>query len=126
MAHLKIGQVAREAAVSVDTVRFYERRGILPAPARLASGYRVYNEEAIKTIRKAKVLQALGMTLDEIVDALASVSGESSCASQSWRLELVLKRLDEQLRILQGIRDEAASARDACVARQCDLFAGCG
>ena len=67
---MKIGQLARAAGVTVDTVRFYERRGVLPQAARLPSGYRVYTAATVERIRLARTLQALGFTLDEVVDAL--------------------------------------------------------
>ena len=67
---MKIGRVADAAEVSVDTVRFYERRGILPRPERTSAGYRTYTAATIERIRFAKQLQTLGFTLDEVVDAL--------------------------------------------------------
>lgn len=67
---MKIGQVAHDAGVSVDTVRFYERRGVLPAPQRSASGRRVYTTATVRRIRLAKTLQHLGFTLAEVIDAL--------------------------------------------------------
>jgi DNA-binding transcriptional MerR regulator len=67
---MKIGQVADAAGVSVDTVRFYERRGVLPAPERLPSGYRTYGSATVERIRLARRFQALGLTLDEVIDAL--------------------------------------------------------
>src|SRR2546423_14774756 len=70
---MKIGQVARDAGVTVDTVRFYERRGVLPVPEREISGYRRYAEDAADRIRLAKSLQALGFTLSEVVDSLAGL-----------------------------------------------------
>ena len=74
---MKIGQVADAAGVSVDTVRFYERRGVLPAPERLPSGYRTYGSATVERIRLARRLQALGLTLDEVIDALhATDTGE--------------------------------------------------
>ena len=67
---MKIGQVAADADVTVDTVRFYERRGVLPPPERRPSGYREYTPAAVERIRMARDLQQLGLTLDEIIDAL--------------------------------------------------------
>src|ERR1700680_2418885 len=67
---MKIGQLARDAAVSIDTVRFYERRGVLPRPQRQPSGYRTYSDATVGRIKLARALQALGLTLDEVIDAL--------------------------------------------------------
>jgi DNA-binding transcriptional MerR regulator len=67
---MKIGEMARRAGVTIDTVRFYERRGVLPPPDRLPSGYRVYETAAVERVRFARELKGLGFTLDEVVDAL--------------------------------------------------------
>ncbi len=63
---LLIGQVAKLAGVKSDTVRFYERTGLLPRPTRTAAGYRVYDEAATRQLRFVKKAQALGFSLDEI------------------------------------------------------------
>src|ERR1044072_8687623 len=87
---LRIGEVARAAGVSVDTVRFYERRGVLPAAARRPSGYRVFPPTAADRSRSAKALQDLGFTLDEVTDALrAHDTGDATCETERWRLEAV-------------------------------------
>src|ERR687891_378201 len=72
---MKIGQVADRAGVSIDTVRFYERRGVLPVPERTASGYRTYTPATVDRIRLARRLQQLGLTLDEAIDALHVAAG---------------------------------------------------
>ena len=71
MNGLKSGDVARRADVNVETVRFYERQGLLPAPPRAPSGYRQYDEEHVQRIRFIKRAQSLGFTLREIADLLA-------------------------------------------------------
>ena len=92
---MKIGEVARQSGVSVDAVRFYERRGVLPTPERLASGYRVYTPATVERIRLARRLQGLGLNLDEVIDALhVSDRGDASCASERWRMEAFLERVD--------------------------------
>jgi DNA-binding transcriptional MerR regulator len=121
---MKIGEVAREAGVSIDTVRFYERRGVLPEPERLPSGYRVYEPAIVERIKLARQLQALGLTLDEVIDALHSTDrGTATCASERWRLEAVLDRIDAQLADLRGVRKEVRSVLAACDAGRC-TFAG--
>ncbi len=64
--HLLIGDIAARARVSTATVRYYERRGLLPAPARRASGYRSYSADIVSRIGFIKRAQALGFTLAEI------------------------------------------------------------
>lgn len=124
---MKIGQVADEAGVSVDTVRFYERRGVLPAPDRMPSGYRTYTPAAVQRIRLARRLQTLGLTLDEVIDALhATDRGDVSCASERWRLETVLDRIDAKIAELRSVRRDVAQVlarcdRDECVFAESDI-----
>jgi MerR family copper efflux transcriptional regulator len=61
-----IGRLAKKAGVGIDTVRFYERRGLLPQPQRTPSCYRLYNEDTINRIRFVRKAKRLGFTLDEI------------------------------------------------------------
>ncbi|MBI2705592.1 MAG: heavy metal-responsive transcriptional regulator [Actinobacteria bacterium] len=117
---MKIGQVAALAGVSVDTVRFYERRGVLPAPERMPSGYRTYTPATVERIRLARRLQALGLTLDEVVDALhATDQGDATCASERWRLEAVLKRIDAKITELRAVRRDITKVIGACDRGEC-------
>jgi DNA-binding transcriptional MerR regulator len=112
---MKIGQVAEDAGVTVDTVRFYERRGVLPAPERLASGYRTYTAATAERIRFARRLQQLGFTLDEVIDALHSHDrGGASCGSERWRLETVLARIETKISELRAVRHEVRLVLSAC------------
>src|SRR5438132_6400139 len=63
---LLIGRLAKLAGVKSDTVRFYERSGLLPKPSRTASAYRVYDDAALKQLRFIKKAQSLGFSLDEV------------------------------------------------------------
>lgn len=126
---MKIGQVASQAGVSIDTVRYYERRGVLPAAPRTASGYRVYTEAAVARIRLARRLQSLGLTLGEIIGALhAQDAGQASgswelCASERWRLREALDRIESRLADLARVRAEVREALDACEAGACSVLA---
>src|SRR5688500_3427625 len=71
MNSLSIGQVAKEAGVGVETVRFYERQGLLEEPERRASGYRRYGKEAVAVLRFIRRAKQLGFTLNEIKGLLA-------------------------------------------------------
>ncbi|WP_176993469.1 MerR family transcriptional regulator [Nonomuraea jiangxiensis] len=120
MRHVKIGQVAGEAGVSVDTVRFYERRGVLPAAERRPSGYRDFDAAAVERIRLAKGLQELGFTLDEVVDALAAHdAGDATCDSERWRLEAVVERIDARMAELGRVRRAALESLEECRAGHC-------
>ena len=119
---MKIGAVAAGAEVSVDTVRFYERRGLLPRPERQASGYRDYPESTVERIRMARNLQHLGFTLDEIVDALsAHDAGDATCESEQWRLEAVLGRIDARIADLRRTRRLVAGTMRNCRSGRCRL-----
>jgi DNA-binding transcriptional MerR regulator len=117
---MKIGEVAGQAGVTVDTVRFYERVGVLPAPARTESGYRDYVPETVERIRLTRELQAIGFTLHEAVDALAAHdTGDATCESERWRLQAVLDRVDAKLAELTALRSRIVDAQAACDAGRC-------
>jgi DNA-binding transcriptional MerR regulator len=119
---MKIGEVATAADVSIDTVRFYERRGVLPAAPRTPSGYRIYTDATVERIRLARRLQGLGLTLDEVVDALhAHDRGAATCDSERWRLEAVLDRIDAKLAELRSVRSEVRKVLVACDSGRCQL-----
>jgi DNA-binding transcriptional MerR regulator len=122
MRSVKIGQVAREAGVTVDTVRFYERRGLIPAPGREPSGYRRYPDDTARRIGLTKSLQALGFTLDEILDALRSLdAGEATCAGERWRFERVLERIDSRLAELHRVRRDVVEVLELSHAGHCRI-----
>ena len=122
---MKIGEVAQACDVSVDTVRFYERRGLLPPPARTGSGYRTYPDSTVERIRLAKRLQALGMTLDEVAGALhAGDDASATCATERWRLESVLDRIEDRIAELRTVRREVRSVLAACDDGRCLLVDG--
>ncbi|HZC62890.1 MAG TPA: MerR family transcriptional regulator [Streptosporangiaceae bacterium] len=122
---MKIGQVASEAGVSIDTVRYYERRGVLPAAPRTAAGYRVYTEAAVARIRLTRRLQSLGLTLGEIIGALhAQDAGHASCASERWRLREALGRIESRIADLARVQGEIRDALAACEAGACGVLAG--
>jgi len=121
---MRIGEVARESGVSVDTVRFYERVGVLTAPERTASGYRVYEPGTIERIQLTRELQAIGFTLSDVVDALAAHdAGGATCESERWRLDAVLARVDAKLAELAALRGRIVEARAACE-DGCCVFSG--
>lgn len=121
---MKIGQVAADAEVSVDTVRFYERRGVLPIPPRRPSGYREYDASAVERIRMARALQQLGFTLDEVIDSLrAHDAGETDREDQLWRLDAVVQRIDARIEDLQRTRAAIVDTVAECRAGRCRFTA---
>ncbi|MGH3338849.1 MAG: MerR family transcriptional regulator [Propionibacteriaceae bacterium] len=117
---MKIGQVAAQAGVSIDTVRFYERRGVLPAPHRTPSGYRIYEASTIERISFARALQRLGFTLDEATDALHSHdTGQATCESELWRMQAVIDRIDTKIAELQATHRDVSETMAACQQGHC-------
>jgi DNA-binding transcriptional MerR regulator len=124
MSVMKIGQVAADAEVSVDTVRFYERRGVLPAPPRRPSGYREYDASAVERIRMARALQQLGFTLEEVIEALrAHDTGQAQQEDQLWRLDAVVDRIDAKIADLRRTRAVILDTVAECRAGTCRFAA---
>ena len=121
---MKIGEVARRASVSVDTVRFYERRGLLPAAPRRSSGYRIYADGAVERIRLVKYIQALGVELDEIRSMLTMLdAGTATCGNQRPRFEAILGRIDGEIAALRATRSKIVRLFADCEAGKCSLGA---
>ena len=117
---MRIGELSNRAGVTIDTVRYYERRGVLSKAPRTAAGYRLFGEEDVTRLVFVRQLQDLGFTLDEIVDALqVHDRGEASCASERWRLEAVLARVDERIAALKATRRLIDRSLRACELGEC-------
>ena len=98
MDMLSIGQVARRAGVGVETVRFYERQGLLEEPPRRTSGYRQYSEQVIKRLHFIKRAQKLGFSLKEITELLLlRVDGQTSCEEVKGRTEAKIAEVEQKL-----------------------------
>jgi len=118
MKPLTIGALADRAGVGVETIRFYERKGLVRRPARPGAGFRVYPEDAVGRIRFIRQAQALGFTLQEIGGLLAlRVTPGSDCAAV--RTRAVAKRAIVQTRLaeLERIRDALDKLIAACPGR---------
>jgi Hg(II)-responsive transcriptional regulator len=115
MEMLSIGQVARRAGVGVETVRFYEREGLLEEPPRRASGYRQYSEEAVKRISFIKRAQALGFSLREITELLLlRVDAQTSCDEVKLRTEAKIAEVERKLVELQRMRQALLQVHSLC------------
>ena len=113
---MRIGQLAAAAGVTVQTVRFYERRGLIRAPARRESGYREYSSAAVDEIRGILRLKALGFTIAEIRAALGAHSGDGEvcriAAEKVRALEAEIQRLSEVLRAVEESRRACGCDRE--------------
>ncbi len=107
---LLIGQLADSAGIKPDSVRFYERSGLLPKAARSASGYRLYGESAVTQLRFIKKAQSLGFSLDE-VKRILNLHGQGStiCRSVLAMAEATLEETESKLRELEQFRDRLAA-----------------
>lgn len=109
-ALLKIGEVARRAGIGVETLRFYERSGLLNRPARTEGGYRLYDAEALKTLEFIRRAQALGFSLEEIKRIVAeSRAGQRPCAEVRETVRRRLVELDEQMAQIRRYRNALAA-----------------
>lgn len=105
MEGLRVGQVASQAGVNLQTVHYYERRGLLPRPPRTLSNYRVYPADAVKRVRFVKRTQELGFTLKEIKELLSlRAAPRSRCADVRKRAEVKVRDIDAKVRALQAMR----------------------
>ena len=116
---LTISKVAREAGVNVQTLRYYERRGILAEPARTAGGYRQYDPEAVTRIRFIKRAQDLGFTLDEVHELLElRVEHGAACEVVEAKARENLARVDAKVRQLKRIRQVLGELVESCQRRE--------
>ena len=105
METLTIGQVAKRAGVGVETVRFYEREGLVAEPARRPSGYRQYSPDAVRRIRFIRHAKELGFTLKEIGELLTlRIDPRSTCADVRDRARDKITDIEERIANLDRMR----------------------
>ncbi len=119
MSCMRIGEVAARAGVNVQTVRYYERRGILPPPPRSPSGYRQYGPDAVSRVRFVKRAQDLGFSLAEIQDLLGlRVEETSACSLVEARVREKIGQVERKIRELEGMKRVLEELVEACRARR--------
>jgi MerR family copper efflux transcriptional regulator len=111
---MKIGELARRTGVGIDTVRYYEREGLLRKAPRLASGYRSYGEGDMKRLRFVRRAKALGFTLPEVRELLALSAQDGDMARLRAAASAKIADVDEKLAELGRIRAGLATLLDAC------------
>ena len=110
-----IGQLAKTAGVNVQTVRYYERRKLLPPTSRRPSGYRVYSDEALRRLRFIRNAQALGFTLREITELLnLRVSSATRCGDVKRTAKAKLAGVEEKVRDLKALARALRGLIGAC------------
>lgn len=115
METMTIGRVAKQAGVNIETVRFYERKGLVETPKRAASGYRQYRQETVKRIRFIKRTKDLGFTLKEIGELLAiRTEPGASCADVRIRAGAKIADIDERMCELAKMKNALVTLAREC------------
>jgi len=107
---LLVGRLAKLSGVRPDTIRFYERIGLLPKPQRLASGYRIYDDAALKQVRFIRKAQSLGFSLDEIRRIISlRGQGRETCRCVIAMAEATLAETETKLKELRKFNETLAT-----------------
>ena len=116
--NLKIGQLAERSGVSLQTIRFYEREGLLPKPQRLSSGYRIFSPHAVLQVQFIKRAQKLGFSLTDIRE-LFSIQEHpvKQCADVRRLAEVKLAEIERKIEELEAIRQLLRDLSRRCPGR---------
>src|SRR5947199_6086136 len=118
MDGFKTSEIAKQGGVNLETIRYYERRGLLPKPPRAPSGYRVFSSDAVRRVRFIKRAQGLGFSLKEIKALLAlRVDPRSSCGDVRKRAETKIGEIEAKVRMLLGMKKALGRLTAACAGR---------
>jgi Hg(II)-responsive transcriptional regulator len=128
---MRTGQVATEAGVNIQTLRYYERRGLLPEPPRRDSGYRAYGANSVAVVRFIKRAQEVGFTLNEIELLLhLAQGGPASCRAVKELAHQKILDLDRRILSLQAMRASLDRLVETCDrpkrSRECPLIESLG
>ncbi|MBW2066659.1 MAG: MerR family transcriptional regulator [Deltaproteobacteria bacterium] len=115
MEGFTIGQLAKKAGVNVQTVRYYERRGLMPEPRRRWSGYRQYSESDVERILFIKHAKELGFTLKEVSELLSlRVEQNTTCREVKTRATAKIAEIEEKIRALERMKLALTKIADRC------------
>jgi MerR family copper efflux transcriptional regulator len=113
-----IGQIARTVGVGVETIRFYERQGLLPEPPRKPSGYRQYSAASLERLRFIRRAKSLGFSLVEVRELLdLHPDSARACEDVAARVQCKLDEIAARMRDLEALRGALSSLAGACEAR---------
>ena len=119
MKPLTIGQLAEQAGVHTETVRYYERRGLIAEPPRRASGYRQYSPDYVTRIHFIKRAQQLGFSLKEIGELLAlRVEATSVCSEVQQKATAKIEDIETKIQMLQQMKKTLTQLVSACETNQ--------
>ncbi len=115
---LNIGTLAKQAEVNIQTIRYYERRELLPKPGRTASNYRVYPPATVQRVRFIKRAQELGFTLKEIKDLLAlRITPRADCGDVRSRASAKIEDIESKIASLQAMKKSLTKLVRTCSGR---------
>lgn len=115
MELIKSGELAQRCDVNKQTIRFYERKGLLSASDTTAHNYKLYEHEDVRRVRFIKKAQGLGFSLDEIKDLLSLRASEnSSCADVKRQAQLKLNDISKKIRQLEAMQNTLAKLVKQC------------
>lgn len=115
MKPMKIGEVAKRSGIGIETIRYYEREGLLQEPKRRPSGYRQYEEPTLERLEYIGRAKALGFTLAEIRELLdLSFSPHAGCDHIRQRAEAKISDIENKIRSLQKMRRSLGRILAAC------------
>lgn len=114
MNRLPIGRLAAAAGVGIDTVRFYERAGLMPRPQRTGSGYRSYGPDDVSRMQFIRRAKALGFALDEIAELLNLSRGQGGREGVKALAQRRLRNLDERIAELTRMREVLGAYERRC------------
>ncbi len=118
METLTIGQVAKQATVHIETLRYYERRGLVARPRRSTANYRLYPAETVRHVRFVKRAQELGFSLKEIKELLTLRAGSKArCGEVKERASAKIDDIDRKIRSLTAMRKALAKLVAECTGR---------
>ncbi|GMT47624.1 MAG: MerR family transcriptional regulator [bacterium] len=105
MESLTVGQLAKKAEVNIETIRYYERRGLIPKPSRRESGYRQYTQDTVTRIQFIKRAKELGFSLREILELLSlRLDPGTTCGDVKKRADIKIAEIEEKIRILRRMK----------------------
>jgi MerR family copper efflux transcriptional regulator len=111
---LTVGQIARQAGVGIETVRFYEKNGLLEEPARRASGYREYDEVTVRRLRFIQRAKELGFTLSEIKELLSLRCSDRPCNDVRERAEAKVAEIEAKVAMLLRMKEVLGRLLSSC------------
>jgi len=113
MTIYSIGQVAKQSGVSVETIRYYEKEGLLEKPERKESGYRQYKREAVDRLSFIQQAKDLGFSLKEIGELL-SIKSDAKCSAVKQLAQNKLDDVEDKIKMLQRMRKSLKKLINVC------------